>query len=80
MSDAAPAAAPPGARLLPPDPRDAAVEAAAADLRGFLDGWVKTHRLTVLEYLYILGVCQHRQVQAMCVHERQVQRGPEVVA
>lgn len=61
-----------------PDPRDLAVEAAAAELRGFLDGWVKSHSLTVCEYLYLLGVCQHRQVQAMCLHERQVARGAGV--
>ncbi len=55
-----------------PHPRDVACEAAAADLVAFLRGWVTQHRLTACEYLYVLGVCQHRQVQKMCVHERTV--------
>ncbi len=72
------AESPPKPQLLPPDPRDAAIEAAALELRSFIDGWIKQHQLTVSEYLYVLGVFQHRQVQAMCIHERQLQKGPGV--
>lgn len=73
-----PAPPAPRAVLQPPDPRDAAVEAAAAELRAFIHTWVEAHRVTSLEYLYILGVLSTRQVQSMCIHERQVLNGPGV--
>lgn len=52
--------------------RDLVAEAAARELVPFLNEWVQRHGLTACEYLYLLGVASHRQVQAMCVHERSV--------
>ncbi len=62
---------PPGAKPDPnPHPREVAMEAAAKELIAFLDPWVTRHFLTASEYLYLLAVPTHRQIQAMCLAER----------
>lgn len=63
---------PPQPTLAPAHERDLIAEAAARELIPFLNAWVARHGLTACEYLFLLGVASHRQVQAMCVHERSV--------
>lgn len=67
MSDATP----PGP---PVHPRDEAIEAAASEIVAFANAWHRRHELTLLEYLYILGVLQHRAVQDATLKEREAAR------
>lgn len=72
--DPQPAPLPPGARPDPsPHPRDAAVEAAAAELVAYVNNFVHRHGVTALELSYLLGVIFLRQVQALCLEERRQQ-------
>jgi hypothetical protein len=63
---------PPGAKPDPNDhPRDTVMESAGRELVAFLEPWVTRYSLTMSEYLYLLAVPMHQQIQAMCIHERE---------
>ena len=51
-------------------PRDVVIEAAVRDLLPSLRDWAGRHGLTAVEYAHILCVLLGRQVQQMCLHER----------
>lgn len=79
MSDAdltgiAPTPLPQGAKPDPnPHPREAVMETAGRELIALLNEWVDRNKLTAVEYLYLLAVPTHRQIQALCLHEREQQ-------
>jgi len=63
---------PPGAKSDPNGhPRDTVMESAGRELVAFLEPWVTRYSLTMSEYLYLLAVPMHKQIQAMCIHERE---------
>lgn len=57
--------------LEPVHRRDLELEMAAKELHEFLKPWVEKHKLTGIEYCYLLGVSYHKQIHAMCILERQ---------
>ena len=65
-----------GVRMEAPHPRDAVCEAAGQELLLWAADWRNRHGLSSAEYLYLLGVLQHRHVQAVCVSERERVEGP----
>lgn len=55
---------------VPGHPRDASVEAAAAELVPWVSDWASRHQLTVGEFIYLLHVLIGRNAQALCIAER----------
>jgi len=72
LNGISPTPLPPGAKPDPgAHPREAVMEAAGAELVAFLSEWAPRHKLTGMEYAYLLAVPTHRQLQALCIHERE---------
>jgi len=55
----------------PVHPRDRAIESAAEKLLKFLNPWIQEHNLTVVEYQFILTTVLGRQLQRLCIAERE---------
>ena len=58
-------------RPVPGHPRDDAIEAAVKEIVVVINEWRERHQMTAIEFLYILGVMQHRTVNALALGERE---------
>lgn len=64
-------------RPAPGHPRDDVIEAAMREMIPFVNDWRERHTLTTIEFLYVLGVMEHRTVNALCLAEREHIRAKE---
>lgn len=56
-----------------PHPRQVVMELAAKELLVFVHPWAARHCLTAIEYLFLMAVPTHQQIETLCFREREIQ-------